>query len=126
MTRTVAIVGASKDRAKFGNKAVRAFVRAGWLVHPVNPNETEVEGIPTFASLADLPGPVDVVSFYVSPHIGITLLHAVAQWRDTELWLNPGSADKELLREAQELGLHTKQLCSILTLGFSPSDFPAS
>lgn len=35
--RTIAIVGASADRAKFGNKAVRAYAEEGWEVWPVNP-----------------------------------------------------------------------------------------
>ena len=43
--RTVAIVGASADRRKFGNKAVRAYLRQGWKVYPVNPNRDEIEGI---------------------------------------------------------------------------------
>src|SRR5215510_9358896 len=37
--KTVAIIGASNNRAKFGNKAVRAFVQQGCMVYPVNPNE---------------------------------------------------------------------------------------
>ena len=55
--KTVAILGASADRSKFGNKAVRAFQRAGWHVYPVNPAGGEVEGLPCYPSLADVPGP---------------------------------------------------------------------
>ena len=46
MTKTIAIIGASADRAKFGNKAVRAFLQQGYTVYPVNPKETRIEGLP--------------------------------------------------------------------------------
>ena len=55
MAKTVAVVGASSDRRKFGNKALRAFQAEGYRVIPVNPNESEVEGIATYASVLDVP-----------------------------------------------------------------------
>ncbi len=53
--QTAAVIGASNDRRKFGNKAVRAFARQGYDVYPVNPKETEIEGRPAFKSIRDLP-----------------------------------------------------------------------
>ena len=56
---TIAILGASADRSKFGNKAVRAFLARGFTVYPVNPKGGEVEGLPAYRSLAEIPaGPV--------------------------------------------------------------------
>ena len=52
---TVAILGASADRSKFGNKAVRAFLARGYTVYPVNPKGGDVEGLPVYKSLADIP-----------------------------------------------------------------------
>jgi hypothetical protein len=43
--KTIAIIGASTDRNKFGNKAVRAFRQQGYQVFPVNPKEETVEGL---------------------------------------------------------------------------------
>ena len=57
--KTVAVIGASADRRKFGNKAVRAFRAAGWRVFPVNPREADIEGLETFASVADIAEPLD-------------------------------------------------------------------
>ena len=45
--KTVAIIGASNNRSKFGNIAVRAFLRAGYTVLPITPNQREVEGLRT-------------------------------------------------------------------------------
>ena len=53
--KTVAIIGASADRAKFGNKSIRAHARAGYHVYPINPRETEIEGWHAFRSVRDLP-----------------------------------------------------------------------
>lgn len=53
--KTVAIIGASNDPRKFGNKAVRAFLQQGFTVYPVNPNEAEVEGIEAYKSIRDVP-----------------------------------------------------------------------
>ena len=76
--RVVAVVGASSDRGKFGNRAVRAFLRQGYDVRPVNPNEETIEGLPVYRTIADIPGPVDIVSLYVPAAIGIGLLEAIA------------------------------------------------
>ena len=61
----VAIVGASSNRAKYANRAVRAYLARGFTVHPVHPRETEVEGLPTYRSVLEIPGPVDRVVLYV-------------------------------------------------------------
>ena len=122
--KTVAVIGASVDRCKFGNKGVRAFQAAGWRVVPVNPNESVVEGFAAVASVADIAGTLDVVSLYVPPAVGLKLLPAIAARAPGEIWLNPGADSPELLRAAAELGLRARQLCSIIQVGFSPADFP--
>ena len=122
--KTVAVVGASTDHRKFGNKGTRAFIEAGWRVFPVNPNEPEVETLPTFATVADIPGPLDVVSLYVPPAVGLKLLPAIATKAPAEVWLNPGAESRELLAAAADLGLKTVQTCSIIAVGYTPAQFP--
>ena len=67
MPKVVAVIGASNNRSKFGNRAVRAFQQQGYTVIPINPHETEVEGLKAYASVLDVPGPIDMASFYVPP-----------------------------------------------------------
>ena len=121
--KTVAVVGASTDRRKFGNKGVRAFVRAGWRVFPVHPKEPAVEGLPTAGSVADIAEPLDVVSLYVPAAVGLKLLPAIAAKRPGELWINPGAESDELLAEAARCGLRAVETCSILRVGCRPADF---
>jgi len=115
--KTVGIVGASSDRSKFGNKAVRAFRDAGWIVFPIHPTLKEVEGLRAYPSLDALPVmELDQVSLYVPAQAGIQVLDQAARKRAREIWLNPGSESPELLDRARELGLSVIQACSILGL----------
>jgi uncharacterized protein len=118
---SVAVVGASTDRSKFGNKAVRAFIRAGFKVYPINPNAAQVEGLPAFASLDELPvDQLDRVSLYVPPEVGQRVLEQVARKRVGEVWLNPGADAPEVVDRARALGLEVIQDCSILAVGEHP------
>ncbi len=118
--RTVAILGASADRAKFGNKAVRAFLRRGYRVFPVNPKLPEVEGVPAFPSITAVPERPDLVSVYLPPAVVLKVLPEIAAKGCDELWLNPGAESPEVLAEAERLGLNVVQACSILGVGLSP------
>ena len=120
MGEIVAVVGASSDRRKFGNKAVRAFARQGYDVKPVHPTEKTIEGLAAFRSVADVPGPIDRVSLYVPPEIGIRLLDAIAAKRPREFWVNPGAESPALLARARALGLEPIQACSIMGIGQIP------
>ena len=56
---TVAVLGASQDRRKFGNKAVRAYRDCGLTVLPVNPREATIEGLAAYPNLEAIDGPLD-------------------------------------------------------------------
>ncbi len=121
---TVAILGASTDRSKFGNKSVRAHLQQGFEIYPINPKGGEIEGQKIYARLADVPvDRLDRVSVYLPPQLGIKLLEEIAAKGCDELWLNPGSESDELIERANDLGLNVIQACSIVALGVSPSQF---
>jgi len=123
MPKVVAVVGASSNRSKFGNKAFRAFRQKGFTVIPVNPNEPEVEGTRTFASLLDIPGEVDMVTVYVPPQVGLRIMDDVARKGVKELWLNPGADDDTVIDRARELGLEPILACSIVGHGEDPDSY---
>jgi predicted CoA-binding protein len=122
--KRVAILGASSERRKFGNKSVRAHLEAGYTVFPVNPRETEVEGLRAYPKLADLPEAVERVSVYLPPPVSLALLPEIAAVGAKEVWFNPGAADAAVLAEAKRLGVRAIDGCSIVDLGLSPSQFP--
>ncbi len=119
--KTVAVIGASKDRSKYGNKAVRAFQKQGYTVYPVNPTESDIEGLPTFKSIRELPVRPQMVSVYLRPAVVLKVLPDIAAKGCEELWLNPGTESDEVLAEAERLGLNVVQACSIVGVGVSPA-----
>lgn len=123
MSKTVAVVGASSDRRKFGNKALRAYKAEGYRVIPVNPNEDEVEGIPTYGSVLDVPGHIDVATVYVQPDVALSLLPEFERKQIPEIWMNPGADSDEVLIEAHRLKLNVIAACSIIAIGRNPGSF---
>jgi uncharacterized protein len=118
--KTIAILGASADRQKFGNKAVRAFQQQGYTVYPVNPKETEIEGVVCYPSVSAVPVRPQMISVYLPPPVLLKVLPDIAAKGCDELWLNPGTDSDEVLGEAERLGLNVIQACSIVGVGVSP------
>jgi uncharacterized protein len=120
MPKVVAVIGASSNRRKFGNRAVRAFVNEGYAVVPINPRETEIEGLRTYKSVLDVPGPIDMASFYVPPDVGERVMDEVARKGITEVWLNPGAESQRLIQHARALSIEPIVACSIVGIGQDP------
>ena len=113
---TIAIVGASSDRSKYGNVAVHSYLQAGYEVFPVNPKEERIEGLKAYRSVAEIPVALDRVSVYLPPPIGMKVVEEIAKKGTKELFLNPGSESDELVAKAQSLGLNVIVACSITAL----------
>jgi uncharacterized protein len=120
MNKIVAVIGASGDRRKFGNRAVRAFRQQGYTVVPINPHETEIEGLKTYRSVLDVPGPIDMATFYVPPDVGQRLIDEIAKKQIAEVWLNPGAESDELIARARALHIEPTVACSIIGIGRDP------
>lgn len=123
MPQRVAVIGASNNRRKYGNKAVRAFRAQGYIVYPINPHETSVEGIAAYTKITDVPDPVEMATMYVPPEVGMTVLDDLARKGVKEVWLNPGSESDALVARAKALGLQIIEACSISGIGDSPGKY---
>lgn len=117
----IMVIGASTNREKFGNKSVRAHVRAGHEVFPVNPRADVIEGLACYAAIADVPGPIDRATVYLPPALGVAAMHELAARGDVgEVWLNPGAESEEVVEAAEAGGLTVIQACSIVDIGQRP------
>jgi hypothetical protein len=120
MPKIVAVIGASSDRTKFGNRAVRAFRQHGDTVVPINLHEKEIEGLKAYRSVLNVPGTIDMASFYVPPEVGERVIEEVARKGIAEVWLNPGAESDQLIARAQALKIEPIVACSIVAIGKDP------
>jgi uncharacterized protein len=120
VAKVVAVVGASSNRRKFGNRAVRAFRQQGYTVIPINPHESEIEGLKAYASVLDVAGPIDMASVYLPPEIGEQVIEEIARKNIPEVWLNPGADGDAVVARARALNLKPIIACSIVAIGENP------
>jgi predicted CoA-binding protein len=100
-----AVVGASPDRAKYGNKVLRCYQQHGMEVYPINPKASEIEGLKAYASLADLPVKVAGISVITPPAVTEQVVEAAASAGVKRIWMQPGAESLEAVRRAESLGM---------------------
>jgi uncharacterized protein len=100
-----AVVGASNNAAKYGNRIFLALRRAGYTVYPVNPNVDEVAGDRSYPSLTSLPRLPDVVDTVVPPAVTERIVAEAAGLGIKRIWMQPGSESSEAIRAAEEAGM---------------------
>ncbi|MFC5287210.1 CoA-binding protein [Actinokineospora guangxiensis] len=104
-SRTVAVVGLSADPRRPSHGIARYLLSAGLTVHPVNPGIAEWQGLRSYPSLAEVPGPIDIVDVFRRPeHAPEVARQAVAVGAGA-LWLQMGVISEEAARIAADGGL---------------------
>ncbi|HHT02565.1 MAG TPA: CoA-binding protein [Firmicutes bacterium] len=106
-SHSVAVVGLSPDRNRPSYQVATYLQRAGYDVTPVNPNCQSVLGKRCYGSLADVPGPVDIVTiFRRSEHVPPIVAQAVAKGVRM-VWMQDGIINQEAAASARAAGLVT-------------------
>lgn len=115
-----AVVGASTNREKYGNKVFRCYLQNGHLAYPVHPKATEVEGRPCFASLGDLPEPVRAISVITPPPMTERIVEDAHAAGVEFIWMQPGAESPAAIQRAEELGMTVIAggPCLLVALGF--------
>jgi predicted CoA-binding protein len=103
--RVWAVVGASQDRSKFGNRVFLDLRDAGYTVYPVNPKGGELEGAKVYASLADLPETPEVIDLVVPPAVTEQVVKEARALGLTRIWMQPGAESNAAIAYCQEHGL---------------------
>ena len=98
-----AVVGASADRAKYGNKVLRVYLQNGRTVYPVNPRGGEIEGLQAFPDLASLPELPHGVSIITPPSVTEAVVREAVELGIKHLWMQPG-AESDAALERLERG----------------------
>jgi predicted CoA-binding protein len=115
-----AVVGASRDRAKYGNKVLRAYQQSKLTVYPVNPTAGEIEGLQAYASLADLPETPHGISIVTPPPVTEVVIAQAGQLGIRNVWLQPGSESDSAVQLAEQLGMNVIAggPCVLVALGY--------
>ena len=116
-----AVVGASTDREKYGNKVLRCYVQRGKVpVYPINPKEAEVEGLAAYADLDALPEPVRGISVITPPRVTEAVVEKAAALGIRHVWMQPGAESDAAVMRAEELGLSVIAggPCLLVVLGY--------
>jgi predicted CoA-binding protein len=115
-----AVVGASRDRGKYGNKVLRCYLQHGLEVYAVNPNATEVEGVASVSSLRDLPTAVRGISVITPPEVTDRVVEAAPAAGAELVWMQPGAESAAAVARAEALGLTVISggPCVLVALGF--------
>jgi len=100
-----AVVGASSNRDKYGNKVLRAYQQHGMEVHPINPRATEIEGLKAYAALAEVPVKLRAISVITPPAITEHIVEAAAAAGVQMVWMQPGAESAAAIQKAEALGM---------------------
>ena len=115
-----AVVGASQDRAKYGNKVLRAYMQRGRPVYPVNPTAAEIEGKAAFATLTAIPERVHGVSIVTPPAVTALIVEEAGRLGIKHIWIQPGAESDAAIARALELGMSVigGDACVLVALGY--------
>ena len=118
-----AVVGASRDRAKYGNKVLRAYLQNDREVYPVNPRADEVEGLESYADLAALPRPVRAISIVTPPSITERVVEQAAELGIRHIWMQPGAESDKAVGRAERAGMNVIAggACALVVQGYHES-----
>ena len=109
--KIIVVFGASQDPSKYGYKIFHTLTQKGFTVYGINPKGGEVNGQKLFASLADVPGPVDVAIMVIPPAALLTAVQACKNKGVNEIWFQPGAQEDSAFVWATAAGLKAVNAC---------------
>ncbi|MBN1476774.1 CoA-binding protein [Candidatus Sumerlaeota bacterium] len=105
--RVLAVVGVSRDPAKWGTIVFRDLRSKGYTVYPVNPHMKTLDGAEAFASLSDLPEPVGGVVIVTQPRVTLEIVREAADLGVRRVWMQQGAESPEAIALCEEHGIST-------------------
>jgi len=121
-----AVVGASQDRSKYGNKVLRAYLQKQRAVYPVNPKADVIDGTNAYPDLASLPEAVHGISVITPPAVTETIVERAAELGIENIWMQPGAESAAAVERSAELGINViaGDACLLVVLGYREDSEP--
>jgi predicted CoA-binding protein len=105
--KTLAVVGVSRNKNKFGNSVFKELKQKGYEVYPVNPKAEQIDGERVYPSLKELPKEVGGVVVVVPPKVTEQIVRDAAEAGIKRVWMQQGAESKEAIRYCEEQGIRT-------------------
>ena len=93
---SIALVGASNNPKKYGNKILLDLLEKGHIVYPINKNESQIEGLKSYKNVSDLPSLPSIINFVVPPNEGIEVTKDLVKKGYDNFWYQPGAESIEI------------------------------
>lgn len=115
-----AVIGASSNRNKYGNKVLRCYIQHQMKVYPVHPSEDEVEGLTVFSSVMELPNEVKSISIITPPQITEEVVNEAIKRGIQNIWMQPGAESQQAIQNCidHQINVIAKGPCILVVLGF--------
>jgi len=105
MYKKIAVVGLSSDPGRASYGVTRYMQNSGYEITPVNPNEVNVLGEKAYASLEEVPGPIEIVDIFRRPEFVPEVVDAAIRRKAKVIWMQLGVAHEESAQRARAAGL---------------------
>jgi uncharacterized protein len=113
---TVAVLGASPKPERYSHKAIVALQKAGHRVLPINPGQSEIDGLTCYPDLPACPDRIDTITVYVNPSILIRRVEDMISVQPKRIILNPGTESDEVIERLESEGIEVISDCTLVML----------
>ena len=112
----VVVLGASNKPARYSYQAVKLLAEKGHVVFPVHPTISEIDGIPVFKRLTDIPAPIHTITVYLAPERSTALADEILFVCPKRVIFNPGAENPSLAQRLQNKGVEVLNACTLVML----------
>jgi len=103
--RKIAVVGLSSDPGRASHGVTKYMQNAGYSITPVNPNEVDVLGEKAYASLDEVPGPIEIVDIFRRPEYVPDVVESAIRRQAKVIWMQQGIVHEEAAKRARAAGM---------------------
>jgi predicted CoA-binding protein len=92
----IALIGASNDKNKYGNKILIDLLSKNYNVVPINHKEEVIAGMKSFKKVQDLPSRPSIINFVVPPKTAFNITQELLEENYDHFWYQPGAESKDI------------------------------
>lgn len=119
-SKAYAVVGASSNEKKYGNKVLRCYLQNRFKVYPVNPNEEKILELDCVKNVMELPSTVKSISIVTPPNVTKFIVDAAIEKGIKNIWMQPGAENASAIEKCHDHGINliAQGHCILIELGF--------